>query len=581
MQRHPGSLADGSFDLLVIGGGCTGAGVALDAAARGLRTALVDKGDFASATSSASSKLVHGGLRYLEHAHLGLVYEALAERRRLLRNAPHLVKPLRFVLPFYRGSRMPAWKGRTGLWLYDLLAGRHNLRRSRGLGARQLQSAIPLLRGRDLVSAAEYYDAQMDDARLCLEVVRTAARMGANVCNYVEVTGFDVSGERFAAVHTRDVFSGETITIRARQVLNATGPWVDGMRRMAGGGGSLVFSPPPSVGEGQGGGDQAQVAPQLATPHPGPPPQGGREKNHAVIADAVSSALEPLLEPTKGVHIIFRGTPYADGGEPLSRETAFTLLHPADGRVFFVLPWQGHTLVGTTDTFSAEPPDALCVTAGEEQYLLDGYNHYFTSPLKRADVRGRFAGLRPLLRSDPAEPSVRSREFRLIEGPHGLLSAAGGKWTTFRSMAEQISDRVCERLGVQAKCRTRNLKLDGTPAVPWEEFERSEPALIAGQFGLELGQARHLVRRYGRRAAEAAAFVAAWPTGREPVVAGEPDLRGEWDYQREHEMAITRADHLLRRSRVGIWHEELFSSEFRVPSSEIISTRSAERGTRN
>jgi glycerol-3-phosphate dehydrogenase len=550
MQRHPGSLADGVFDLLIIGGGCTGAGVALDAATRGLRVALVDKGDFASGTSSASSKLVHGGLRYLEHAHLGLVYEALAERRRLLRNAPHLVKPLRFVLPFYRGSRMPAWKGRTGLWLYDLLAGRHNLRRSRGVGATQLQRTFPALRGRDLVSAAEYYDAQMDDARLCLEVVRTAARMGANVCNYVEVTRFDVSGERIAAVPVRDVLSGETFTIHARQVLNATGPWVDAVRQMAG---RTPPPAPPRDGEGRktaAGVAGAPGAPSLSPPFP------LREGRPGGLGSA-------LLEPTKGVHIILHGTPYADGGEPLSRETAFTLLHPADGRVFFVLPWQGHTLVGTTDTFSAEPPDALCVTAGEEQYLLDGYNHYFTSALTRAHIRGRFAGLRPLLRSDPAEPSARSREFRLIEGPHSLLSAAGGKWTTFRSMAEQITDRVCERLGVQAKCRTRNLKLDGAPAVPWDEFERSETTILAERFGLNLEQARHLVRRYGRRAAEAAAFVAASPTGREPVVAGEPDLRGEWDYQREHEMAITRADHLLRRSRVGMWHEELMREDTR------------------
>src|SRR5262245_11638021 len=234
MQRDLASLAEGVFDLLIIGGGCTGAGVALDAAARGLRVALVDKGDFASATSSASSKLVHGGLRYLELGHIGLVYEALAERRRLLRNAPHLVKPLRFVIPFYRGSRLPAWKGRTGLWMYDLLAGSHNLKGSRGIGATQLRKAFPALRGHGLGSAAEYFDASMDDARLCLEVIRTAAGLGANVSNYVEATGFAVHAGRIDEVHLRDVRSGATIPVRTRQVLNATGPWVDGMLRLAG-----------------------------------------------------------------------------------------------------------------------------------------------------------------------------------------------------------------------------------------------------------------------------------------------------------------------------------------------------------
>jgi glycerol-3-phosphate dehydrogenase len=542
MRRDPASLAEGTFDLLVIGGGCTGAGVALDAASRGLRVALVDRGDFASATSSASSKLVHGGLRYLEQGHLSLVYEALAERRLLLRHAPHLVRPLRFVLPFYRRSRLPAWKGRVGLWMYDLLAGSHNLSRSRGVSPLRLGRAFPALRWANLVGGAEYYDAGMDDARLCLEIVRTAAAFGANVANYVEVTGFGVAGGKIGEAHLRDAVSGTAITVRAKQVLNATGPWVDHVRAMA------EATPPPTPPRSGEGSDPSPSSETSSSPSP---PFPLREGGPGGLGSS-----PPLLEPTKGVHIIIGGTPFADGGEPLSRETAFTLLHPADGRVFFVLPWMGHTLVGTTDTFATEPADRLSVTGEEEQYLLDGYNHYFGPPLNRGDVRGRFAGLRPLLRSDPKEPSARSREFRLIEGPNGLLSAAGGKWTTYRSMAEGITDRVCARLGVRAKSRTDRIPLDGCPPVPWEEFEHTEPARIASRFGLTAEQALHLVHRYGKRAEEVAGFVAASPEGREPVIAGEPDLRGEWAYQREHEMALTRADHLLRRSRVGMWHEE-------------------------
>jgi glycerol-3-phosphate dehydrogenase len=504
VRREPGSLADGVFDLLIVGGGITGAGVALDAAQRGLKVALVDKGDFASATSSASSKLVHGGLRYLERAQLRLVYEALAERRRLLRNAPHFVWPLRFVLPFYRDARLPRWKGRIGLWLYDLLAGSHNLQRSRDLSALQLCRSFPALRTNGLLGAAAYYDAQMDDARLCLDVVRTADQLGANIANYVEVEHIDLARTGgFAEVALRDRMSGEAISARARQVLNAAGPWVDAVRRLAG-----------------------------------------------------TTGAAPELEPTKGAHVIIAGTPFAAGGGSQSRNSAFTLLHPHDGRVFFVLPWMGHTLLGTTDTFCVEPADALRVTIAEEQYLLDGYNHYFQAPLKLGDVRGRFAGLRPLLRSRPSDPSARSREFRIIEDRNGLLSVAGGKWTTYRGMAESITDRIAGRRGCARKCRTAQLCLHSAPATAWSDYAIHESAEIAIEFGYSQALSAHLVNRYGRHARSVATTIRE-RNGCQPVVAGEPDVVGEWEYQRREEMALTRADHLLRRSRIGMWHEDL------------------------
>src|SRR5215470_13147665 len=191
MQRHVGALANGTFDLLILGGGITGAGVALDAALRGLRVALIDKGDFASGTSSVSSKLVHGGLRYLEHGNFSLVYEALHERRLLLANAPHLVHPLRFVLPFYNGTRVPPWKWRAGLTLYDLLAGSGNIHRARALSIPSLRREFPGLREAGLLGGAEFFDAQMDDARLCIEVLRTAMVQGATAANYVEAIAFE------------------------------------------------------------------------------------------------------------------------------------------------------------------------------------------------------------------------------------------------------------------------------------------------------------------------------------------------------------------------------------------------------
>jgi glycerol-3-phosphate dehydrogenase len=493
MMRALGPLADGTYDLLVLGGGITGAGTALDAALRGFRVALIDKGDFASGTSSASSKLVHGGLRYLEHGDFRLVYEALQERRLLLRNAPHLVRPLRFVLPFRAGTRVPPWKWRAGLLLYDLLAGRDNLRHSHGLPLPLLLREFPALHRDGLLGGADYYDAQMDDARLCVEVLKTAAGAGSCVANYVEATGFEMTGGQIAGVRARDHVGGAEFVIRARVVLNAAGPWVDHVCRLAG--------------------DQSG----------------------------------PHLRTTKGVHLV---TP----GRGLT--AAFLLLHPDDGRVLFVIPWMGKTLIGTTDTDCDTSPDALTVTEAELEYLLRAHNHYLAPALAPGDVLGSFAGLRPLLRSRSDEPAARSREWRLFWSPSGLLTAAGGKYTTYRHMAQVITDAVGARLGRRTRCRTAGHRLDGAPAGLWQEFEKSETKLLASRHGL--GEAaRHLVNRYGRRARDVAAYLARDPALAEPVVAGEPDLRAELVYQREEEMAIREADCLLRRTRLGLYRPEL------------------------
>ncbi len=505
MKRTLDALTDGPFDLLVLGGGITGAGVALDAALRGLRVALIDKGDFASGTSSVSSKLVHGGLRYLEHLELGLVREALQERRLLLRNAPHLVRPLRFVLPFYRGARVPAWQWRLGLTLYDLLAGAGNLRRSRSLDRRMVRKEFPGLRADALSGGAEFFDAQMDDARLCLEVIKTAAGHGACVANYVEAVAFERRGGTIAGVRAVDRAGGRELLIEARQVVNATGPWVDAVCRLA--------------GDGDG----------------------------------------PHVRPTKGAHLV------APGRGP---GAAFLLLHPRDGRVFFVLPWLGKTLVGTTDTDEGAPPDDVAATPADVAYLLDGFNHYFDPPLTERALLGHFAGLRPLLCARPADPSSRSREFRVFGSASGLLSVAGGKYTTYRHVAEVVTDEVTRRLGHRRACRTRLQRLDGAPEGPWPAFEaRATKGLEA--MGLSAGAARHLVSRYGRRAAEVADYVRAGPGLARPIHADEPDLAAELAYQRDHEMAVFADDFLLRRTRVGLFHpDHLAAARARQPLQE-------------
>jgi len=493
MKRSIDALTDGTFDLLILGGGITGAGVALDATLRGLRVALIDKGDFASGTSSMSSKLVHGGLRYLEHAGFHLVYEALHERGLLLKNAPHLVTPLRFVLPFYAGERLRPWHWRLGLTFYDILAGADNIHRSRPFTRRELRRAFPKLRREGLVGGADYFDGQMDDARLCIEVIRTAVLQGAHAANYVEATAFEFRGSEIAGVRAIDHVSGAELTIRSRQVLNATGPWVDAVCRLAG--------------------------------------------DHA----------GPYLEPTKGVHLL---------APTRGLQTAFLLLHPADGRVFFVIPWLGKTLIGTTDTFTPAGPDELGVQPEDIAYLLEAYNYYFRPHLQAVDILGSFAGLRPLIRGGAGRPSSLSREFRLFEAPSGLLSAAGGKFTTYRRMAEEITDVIARRLRIRRSCRTRHFLLDGSPREPWETFSLGMVATLKQEHALDEQAAWHLVRRYGRRAPDVIAYLSQDQAGLQPVVPGEPDLRVEIPYQRDHEMAVFPADHLLRRMRLGLFRPE-------------------------
>lgn len=490
MKRHIEAFTDGCFDLCIIGGGITGAGVALDAALRGWRVALIDRGDFASGTSSASSKLIHGGLRYLEYAQFPLVHEALVERGRLLRNAPHLVEPLAFILPFYAGQRIAPWKWRLGLTLYDLLAGRDNIARSRRLSPRCVRSAVRDLRTRDLVGGALYHDALMDDARLCLAVLQTAARCGAVLANYVEAVGFERRDGTIVGVAAVDRLSGRSLRIRARTVLNAAGPGADAICQLAGEGGAAH------------------------------------------------------LQPTKGVHVIAPGR---------GHRTAFLLLHPRDGRVFFVIPWLGKTLIGTTDTFPQPGANALHVLPDEIGYLLEGYNEYFDPPLSNADVMGTFAGLRPLIRARPGEPSSLSREFRLHDGPGGLVTALGGKFTTYRQMAETIVDHLGARLDKRRRSRTSELPLVGAPPSPWGEYFERMTAEIQRKYPIAADSAQHLVRRYGDQVEAVLASMEGMPDAFARVHADEPDLIGEQSWQRDEEMALFADDFLLRRSRIGMW----------------------------
>ncbi len=483
------SMAAEPVDLLVIGGGITGAGIARDAALRGFRIALVDKGDFGAGTSSHSSRLIHGGIRYLEQRNFRLVFEASRERRVLLRIAPHLVRPLPFLFPVYRGARVPGWKLRAGMWLYDLLAAFRNVKAHRWLSPKQVRRAEPALKDRGLTGAALYWDAQTDDARLVLATMRSAARAGALVANYAEVTSLLKPDGRVRGAVVRDVLSGETRTVRALVVVNAGGPWVDGLRRMD------------------------------------------------------DPAAPPLLRATKGAHV-------AVPRRRIGNERAITLFSAIDGRVMFVLPWGELSYVGTTDTDADASPDGLRVTADDVTYLLRSANAAFPNAhLAPNDVVSVWAGLRPLLRQDAAAtPSQVSREHRVVESAQGLITIAGGKLTTYRVMARDVVDRVAARLHeldgrpVAPRPPTDRLPLPGGEAAELEVVLESARARAVPD-----ATARHLVASYGSETPAILNLVERDRGLGSPIAPGRPEIWAEVAHAVEREMALRVQDVLIRR----------------------------------
>jgi len=482
------SMIETPVDVLIIGGGITGAGIARDAALRGFRTAVVDKADFGAGTSSHSSRLIHGGVRYLEQRAFRLVFEASRERRVLLRIAPHLVRPLAFLFPVYAGGRIPAWKLRAGMWLYDLLAAFRNVRRHRWLRPKKVRRVEPGLRDRGLAGAALYYDAQVDDARLVIATIRSAARAGALVASYVETTTLLKPDGRIRGAAIRDVLTGETATIRANVVVNATGPWSDAVRRLD------------------------------------------------------DPAAKPLLRPTKGAHVVVPR-------RRMSNEHAVTLLSQIDGRVMFVLPWGELSYIGTTDTDADASPDALRVTSADVTYLLRSANAAFPDAhLTTNDVVSAWAGLRPLLRQDGGSPSQVSREHFIEESTHGLVSIVGGKLTTYRVMARDVVDRVAKRLHeLDGRAVAPRSRTDREPLPGGEAAELDVLVEAARARGAPEPTARHLVASYGSEAAAVLNLVDRERALGEPILAGRPEIWAEVTYAVERELAERVQDVLIRR----------------------------------
>jgi glycerol-3-phosphate dehydrogenase len=495
-------LGTGRYDVVVVGGGITGVGVALDAASRGLRTALVERDDFASGTSSKSSKLVHGGLRYLQQGEVRLVYQALRERQILRKTAPHLVHVLPFLIPIFTKdglvNRKLARALGSAMWMYDLTGGLRIGRLHKRLRTGEAMAHLPTLREDRLAGAYLYYDAQTDDARLVLTVARTAALdHGATVVNRAAVTAIskDAAGRASGVTVEAD---GRSIEVEAGVVVNATGVWSDEIR---------------ALDEGT---------------HP------------------------RSIRPAKGVHIT---VPW----DLVRNDIAAVVPVPKDRRSVFVVPWRGLTYIGTTDTDYEGSLDEPMCTREDVEYLLGAINGAITRPedgsgrrqIGPEDIVGTWAGLRPLVRSaSSARTADLSRKHRVTTSAAGVVTINGGKLTTYREMSADTVDEVLDQLGDRApkglhrRSRTRRLKLRGA-----EGYEAARTASVAG---LDAEQVEHLAGRHGGEAPTLFAMVERQPDLARPLVEGLPYLRAEAVHAARYEMAVTLDDVLARRTRARL-----------------------------
>ncbi len=493
------------IDVLIIGGGINGAGIARDATLRGLKVALIEQKDLAYGTSSRSSKLVHGGLRYLEQLEFSLVFEAVSERRILLDIAPHLVNPLGFLFPVYKGSRRNLTTINAGMWVYEGLSLFRSPKRHRTLKKKDVEKEEPALQTDRLKGAPLYYDCSTDDARLTLESALDAANNGAIVATWARCDGFvkNDSG-RVTAVKVRNMFTDEVKEVSAPAIINATGPWTDRTLSMS--------------------------------------KESDRE----------------LLRPTKGVHLVV-------DYEKLPVNNAVVCFHPEDERVLFAIPWGDRTYVGTTDTdYEGDPGDVYAVRE-DIDYLLDAAKYYFPDhPLGDDDVIATWAGLRPLMKpqksdGDSIDESAVSREHQIVVTDDGIITIAGGKLTTFRRMSAEVVDTAVKLLrlsgaieGPLSEAQTDHKPLPG--AVNWppdDDHDRvAKEVLDIGGGYLEMDTARLLANTYGMRAVQVARMIYKDPKLAKRLDPKRPEVLGQVEFGVKHELASTVTDVLIQRTQV-------------------------------
>jgi glycerol-3-phosphate dehydrogenase len=489
------------FDVLIVGGGVTGAGAAVDAASRGLSVALVEARDLAAGTSSRSSKLVHGGLRYLEQLDLGLVHEALHERGLLAtRLAPHLVRPMPFLLPLprqpWRGGLLRGYYG-AGVAAYDvfagLLGGGRGMPLHRHLSANAARRVFPSLRTDTVGGAIRYYDAQVDDARLVTTLARTAASLGAAVVTSVRATAFNRAAREITGASVVDVETGDAFDVSARTVIAATGVWSDDVADMIAAGG-------------------------------GPFRPGLR------------------VRASKGVHLVVPRAAIS-GGTGLILRTATSVL--------FVIPWGGHWIVGTTDTDWRLDRDHPAASAKDIEYLLGQVNTVLDRPLSTSDIEGVYAGLRPLLSGEDESTSALSRQHAVVEPMLGLILVAGGKLTTYRVMAADVVDHAVRRLGRPGVPGSRTDELPLLGADGYRRLRR-DPAALAQRYGVPVDVAEHLLDRYGSLATDVLALLSRRPELVRPLAGAPSYLAIEVAYAAHAEGALHLEDVLSRRTRISI-----------------------------
>jgi glycerol-3-phosphate dehydrogenase len=507
-------LTTRTFDVCVIGAGATGAGCALDAQLRGLQTALLDAGDFGSATSSASTKLVHGGVRYLQEAftnfdfgQLKVVKDALRERVLMLHNAPHLAHPLEFIVPCFNAVDLGYYG--LGMKIYEWIASRASLGKSRILSRDAALDEMPGMKPGGLRGAVSYWDGQFDDARYCVSLMKTFADAGGEAANYLRVVSFEQdANSKTTAALAEDSFSGDRLLIRARVFVNATGPFSDRVRALA------------------------------------------------------NPAAQKRLAPSKGAHILL----------PLDRGVRRALLIPKteDGRVIFAIPWLGRLLVGTTDQ-EVDLKDDLNVTREDTDYLLRHLNHYSARQYKPEDIVGVFVGIRPLVRSGHGQTKELARDHEIEVDPHsGLVSILGGKWTTYRHMAEQTIDAVegilnpaCNGSFVASKTHDHLLAgaSDYTPGF-WQT--------LVHDYKLNEATAQHLAEKFGTEARAVADLIKNDPSLALPMAEGAAAIRAEIVYCSRQEMACTVEDILARRTGL-----QFFSLAMAMMAAPVVASHLA------
>ena len=543
---HLMELERRQWDLLIIGGGITGAGIALDAAARGMKTALIDMQDFAAGTSSRSTKLVHGGLRYLKQFEIGMVAEVGKERAVVYENGPHVTTPEPMLLPIYKGGTFGRWSTSFGLRLYDFLAGVKRGERRSMLNREAVLKKAPILKKDGLMGGGLYVEYRTDDSRLCIEVVKKAVQLGAKAVNYVEAKELLYENGRLVGVNALDLAGGRSCIIKAKKIINAAGPWVDDLRKM----------------------------------------------------DA--SRTGKSLRLTKGIHLVFDNSRF-----PLNQALYFDT---PDGRMMFAIPRDGKTYIGTTDTDYTGDPANPDITPEDVDYVLSAANGMFPGlGLSHADVESGWAGLRPLIYEEGKSPSEISRKDEIFRSPSGMLTIAGGKLTGYRKMAETVTDIVARELAQEGAslfgpCTTRSIPVSGGDvggSIGYPEF--LDKMVLAGlHAGLDRNDAEALARRYGSNTEQVLALSGGAAESEKADLSGGASRHGSFGgvirpslprhihaallYGIHNEAALKPADFLIRRSGMllfdihsaRIWGDavvEIMSSELSYSTDQALAYR--------